>query len=240
MAIYMMNINRGVCIALLSSFLIGCTTPLPKRDPAFSSMRPPVVPVPDPTNGAIFQAGFSVELFTDRQAKRVGDILTVQLLENITGETSSATDVNKTNNTLITNPTIFGQTPNFSLPGSVPLTANTGLSLANSLASSNSFAGDADTKKSNKLTGDIGVTVVEVYPNGNLFVRGEKRMTVNQGVEYIRLSGIVRSGDIGADNTVVSTKVVDATIRYVSEGQDADANKMGWLARFFNSPIFPF
>lgn len=228
----------GLCI-LTSLMQAGCSN-IPRRDPDFSPMRPPVVPIPEPMDGAIYQAGFSQDLFTDRQARRVGDILTVNLVENLSGSSTSETEVSKANNTNITNPTILGQTPQFALPSGIPLTSTQGLNLATTLTSQNQFTGEADSTKANTLTGNITVTVVEVYPNGNLFVRGEKRLTINEGKEFIRLSGIVRAGDVSATNTVDSTKIADASIYYVGEGQSADSNKMGWLARFFNSAIFPF
>ena len=84
------------------------------------------------------------------------------------------------------------------------------------------------------------MTVAERLPNGNLLVRGEKRITINQGQEFIRVQGIVRPVDIGPANTVPSTKIADATITYTGKGTLADSNRQGWLSRFFNSPWFPF
>jgi flagellar L-ring protein precursor FlgH len=102
------------------------------------------------------------------------------------------------------------------------------------------FNGEGEANQSNSLIGDISVTVTELLPNGNLKVRGEKRVTLNQGDEYIRLSGIVRPVDIDANNTIASDKVADATIMYTGEGAMADASKMGWLSRIIYSPWFPF
>ena len=76
--------------------------------------------------------------------------------------------------------------------------------------------------------------------DGNLFVRGEKRLNLNQGNEYVKISGIVRPVDIASDNSVPSTKIADATIIYNGDGAGADANKLGWIARFFISAVFPF
>jgi flagellar L-ring protein precursor FlgH len=90
------------------------------------------------------------------------------------------------------------------------------------------------------LDGSITVTVAERLPNGNLRVQGEKRITINQGEEYIRLEGIVRPVDIGPENTVPSTQVADAAITYSGRGNLAATNRPGWLTRFFNSPWFPF
>ncbi|MCK5888736.1 MAG: flagellar basal body L-ring protein FlgH, partial [Methylococcales bacterium] len=83
-------------------------------------------------------------------------------------------------------------------------------------------------------------TVVAVLPNGNLRIRGEKRVTLNDGSEYIRLSGIVRTVDIDASNTILSSKVADATIMYTGDGVVADSSKMGWFSKLFLSPFFPF
>ncbi len=90
------------------------------------------------------------------------------------------------------------------------------------------------------LVGDIAVTVVARYPNGNLLVRGDKWVTLNQGREFIRLSGVIRPFDIEPDNSIASSKVADARITYSSEGVLAEANRMGLLTRFFNSALWPF
>jgi flagellar L-ring protein precursor FlgH len=108
------------------------------------------------------------------------------------------------------------------------------------VATKQSFDGQGDALQFNQLTGSISVTVVEVLPNGNLKVRGEKRVALNDGSEYIRLAGIVRPIDIDVANIVPSSKVADATIMYTGDGAMAESSKMGWITRFFNSPIFPF
>ncbi|MCG8122437.1 MAG: flagellar basal body L-ring protein FlgH, partial [Candidatus Thiodiazotropha taylori] len=99
---------------------------------------------------------------------------------------------------------------------------------------------DGSASQGNALSGSITVSVIEVLPNRNLYVRGEKRIGINQGTEYVRLSGIVRPSDISPTNTVASTRIADPTITYVGEGALADANSMGWLSRFFNSVLSPF
>ena len=140
----------------------------------------------------------------------------------------------------IANPTLFGSTPQFNVPGIIPLASNTNNTLGFDLSSSADFTGDGSSTQSNKLSGNITVTVVEVLPNRNLYVRGEKRIGINQGNEYVRLAGIVRPQDITPQNTIESTRIADPTISYVGEGELADANSMGWLTRFFNSALFPF
>jgi len=102
------------------------------------------------------------------------------------------------------------------------------------------FSGDGASSQQNSLSGEITVTVERVLSNGNLMIRGQKNIGINQGSEYIKLSGIVRPQDIRSDNSVVSTRIANAHIVYGGQGVINDANNQGWLARFFNSPVFPF
>jgi flagellar L-ring protein precursor FlgH len=224
-------------IALAATILAGCNS-APKRDPEYAPVRP-VVPAPPPQgNGSIYQAGYGITWFEDMRARRVGDMLTIKLAEKTDATKSASTEVAKETSTSISNPTILGATPKFGLPGILPLSG--GGDLSASLGSTHDFSGEGDSEQSNELTGDITVTVVEVLANGYLVVRGEKRIGINQGNEYIKVSGIVRPADIDATNTVISTKLADPTIVYVGDGPVADSNVMGWLAKFFISAIFPF
>ncbi|MCG8323950.1 MAG: flagellar basal body L-ring protein FlgH [Thiotrichales bacterium] len=227
-------------ILLLSLTLAGgCQSKL-KRDPGFASVRPPLPPAAPEANGAIYQKGFDMRIFEDVKARRVGDILVVQLVENTGSTKSNETTINKSTTTDIDNPTIFRTSPEFDLPGFFPLANTSDVNLDTNLSSTHTFSGDSSSDQSNSLNGTIAVSVVEVLPNGNMIVRGEKRMTLNQGNEYIRISGIVRPTDVLANNTVLSTQIADATISYTGEGAGNDSNVIGWLARFFVSAVLPF
>ena len=232
-------IHTTAVVATLASLLGGCNT-APIRDPAYSASYPVAFEQPQQAHsGSIYQAGYDVTLFEDIKARRVGDILTVQLAESTNASKSSTTDIARDQSSTITNPTILGATPQFGVPGLLPLSQTTGNTLESSLSSAHEFGGGADSAQSNSLSGDITVTVADVLPNGNLVIRGEKRLNLNQGNEYVKISGIVRPADVTVANTVPSTKVADATIVYSADGANADANKVGWLSRFFLSPVFP-
>ncbi len=233
------RVGPALSLALIGLVLAGCNS-TPTRDPEFAAVRPQVSPPPRPTAGAIYQAGYGLTLFEDHRARRVGDILSIRLNESTSASKSAGTSVDKSNTTAITNPTILGTSPTFNLPGSLPLVSTRGLNLQTALASSNEFDGDSASNQSNRLTGNIAVTVAEVLPNGNLVVQGEKILTLNQGHEHIRISGVVRTEDVDPDNTIDSTKVANARIIYAGEGPVADSNTMGWLSRFFISALFPF
>jgi len=237
------RIPHMASLLLVAVSLAGCKSD-PIRDPSFAASMPAPLEVPharQAATGAIYQAGYDVVLFEDSRARRVGDILTIRLTESTNASKSQSNDISKNNATDITNPTILGANPAFALPGLLPLAeVATGNTLATSLASNTAFKGKSGTAQTNSLSGDISVTIADVLPNGNLLVRGEKRLNLNSGNEYVKISGIVRPLDVAANNVVPSSKVADATIIYNGDGAESDANKMGWLSRFFISPIFPF
>ncbi len=214
----------------LPIFLAACSTPLPKREPSFSPVAPADLRPPPQSTGGIYQSGYDMRLFEDHTARRVGDILTVQLNERTQSQKGANTQDSKSDNVSIAAPILglFG----LGLLGSSDMKAE--------ISTKNSFTGKGKTDQSNQLRGDISVTVVELLPNGNLKIRGEKRITLNQGDEFVRLSGIVRPVDIRPDNVIDSSKIADATFMYTGEGSLADVNSKGWGSRILNSPWFPF
>ncbi len=219
-----------LCTLAVALLLLGGCTSIPKRDPAFAPVAPADLRPPVQSSGSIYQAGYDMRLFEDHTAKRVGDILTITLQEKTKAIKSANLETKKDTAMSAEVPSIFG----------IAASALTGQNIKTTLASKKEFNGEGDADQSNSLTGNISVTVVEVLPNGNLSVRGEKRVTLNQGDEFIRLSGIVRPVDINASNIISSDKVADVTIMYIGEGAVADSSKMGWLSRILQSPWFPF
>lgn len=211
-----------------------------KRDPAYAAVRPVALPAKPKTDGAIFDVGTNISLYEDYRARRVGDILTVKLEEKTTAEKTSATTISKTNSNSITSPTILGSGVAFNAPGILPLASNKNNDLSMTLGSDHSFDGAGDSDLNNKLSGDISVSVVEVLPNGNMVIRGEKVMTINQGNEYIRIAGMISPRDIDADNSISSKRIADVQMSYVGDGATNDANVMGWLGKFFISALMPF
>jgi len=233
----MHRMQRLASLLVLAVFaLAGCQSQ-PKRDPAFAPV-PPEVPKPAAqANGAIYQVGFEHRWFENVRARRVGDILLVTLVENTEARHTNAGKVKKSNTTSITNPTLLGKPFSFVLPG---VTGGKNADLGSSLSSSSDFSGSGENTQNNRFNGSISVMVTEVLPNGYLRVRGEKRIAMTGGNEYIRVSGIVRPEDIDVDNSIASTKIADATLTYVGDGQTGMASTMGWLAKFFISAVMPF
>jgi flagellar L-ring protein precursor FlgH len=199
----------------------------PKPDPVVPRVLPPPVPR---TDGAIYQTGQQIELFADLKARRVGDVLTIRLTETTSASKSATTKTTKTTTVNNTGPTVFGRTPTVH-----------GIPIGNvALNGADTFDGEGSSTQGNTLAGSLTVTVMEVQPNGNLVIQGDKTLKLNQGDEFVHISGTVRRADIAADNTVTSDKVADAHISYSGKGVINSANSMGWLARFFNSVFSPF
>jgi flagellar L-ring protein precursor FlgH len=111
--------------------------------------------------------------------------------------------------------------------------------LDTTLTGSNTFDGEGSSSQSNSLVGSLTVTVMDVQANGNLVVQGDKSLKLNQGDEFVHISGVIRPADIATDNTVTSDKLADAHISYSGKGILDNSNRMGWLSRFFNSVFAP-
>lgn len=218
------SILLSACLVLPACGLTRISEPAPQQ--------PVIVPqvYSKPAPGTIYNAGTDIRLFEDRKANRIGDILTVVLAEQTNATKNSQTTTSKATDATMGNPTVFG----------TPLT-HKGIPLFDgALSGSSSFDGTGASSQSNSLAGDITVTVVDRLPNGNLVISGEKWVTLNQGQEFIRLSGIIRPDDIEPDNSLVSTRIANAQITYSSKGVLAAANKMGLISRFFNSVLHPY
>jgi flagellar L-ring protein precursor FlgH len=229
----MKSIFRWIAMLLGLGILAGCNS-TPVRDPNYAPVRAQATPTPPRASGAIFHEGVGLLWFEDLRARRVGDILTVELTEKTDATKSAKSATKKSNTNSIANPTLLGMKPSKTLGNGQTAT------LEVQTESEHDFSGEGSASQNNALTGDVVVTVTEVLGNGNLIVRGEKRLAINQGNEYIKLSGTVRPYDIGPDNRVQSTKIADATIIYEGDGQVADGSVMGWLSKFFISAIMPF
>lgn len=182
-----------------------------------------------PVNGAIYQTGAgTLALFEDLRPRHVGDILTILVRENINASKSSAANASRNGSAS----TELGLIPDL-FSGLISNEQNADASGQNTL----SAKGGANAM--NTFNGVITVTVVDLLPNGNLLVSGEKQMLINQGTEFIRFSGVVNPRLVSADNTVSSNQVADARIEYSAKGYIDEAQTMGWLQRLFLN-VLPF
>lgn len=220
-------LKSGLLIVLLL-LQVACSAITRERpmagDPEFAPILAHDLLPGDLVTGSIYQTSRNISFYGDQVAINVGDILTVLLQENTSSSKSADTSYDKDDSITINEPSILGNTIGFK-----------GSSLLTNPSMEREFDGKASSDQSNSLRGSISVTVSEVLPNGVLRIQGEKWLRLNQGDEYVRVTGLVRPQDIGTDNTVPSSKIADARIAYGGTGEFDDVNRQGWLSRFFNS-----
>ncbi|HEX4674194.1 MAG TPA: flagellar basal body L-ring protein FlgH [Steroidobacteraceae bacterium] len=216
-----------------TALLAGCGTLHPAKkekkddDDGLSWLQEPVPPA---SNGAIYQVGRDVALFENPIARHIGDVVTIVLSEATAAQKSATTSTSKATSDTMPGVSLFGS----------PVTIHGASVLSGTVNDASKFDGAGNSAQSNSLTGFITATVAKVLPNGNLYVKGEKKIWINQGQENVMLSGVIRAIDVAPDNSVPSSRVANARITYGGKGAIADANAAGWLSRFFNSPWTPF
>ncbi|WP_342119116.1 flagellar basal body L-ring protein FlgH [Pseudoduganella sp. OTU4001] len=204
----------SACAAAPSSIVAGPTSARP--------LPPPYPPVAQ-NNGAIYQTNSYRPAFEDRRARHVGDVINVVITENTAAVKNGASSGSKSGSV------------NFGIPGVFQNKLGTNVATS----ADNKFA-DADNQSmSNTFTGTIGATVVEVLPNGNLIIAGEKQVGLNKGTEYIRISGMVNPDSIVNGNSVTSTAIADARVEYRTKSNLDRAEVQSMLSRFFLS-LLPF
>lgn len=213
--------------APLLALLAGCSTQIEEAE---SDLYAPVFPVEQvaqerlmPTGG-IYSTSSKGLFASDRRAAQVGDILTVDFSERFAASKSQASGSSKSD----------------SFEVDIPDVVSFGFDDARlGGGTTRSFSGKGNASQSNSLTGRVSVSVTRILPGGNLEIVGQKKLTLNNGQEYIRLRGLVRPEDISADNIVRSDRIAHAEIKYVGAGDIADSGKKGWLSRSLDT-VSPF
>ena len=223
-------------LILAVTLLVGCSTtrPMPHRNKNFSPVLPTTMieePVPD---GSIYTKGAKGGLFGDSKAYRVGDLITIVLQEKMDSMKGVSNNLNRksTNSFLsaLQKAALAGSSA-FAWPWMMASDSPSEQELKNESSGTTGHA--------NELTGQIAASVVRVLSNKNLVVRGEKLITLNQGDEYIQISGIIRPEDVLPDNTVLSFRIANAQITYSGSGEVHDATRAGWGTSLLYK-IWPF
>ncbi len=232
----MVNAMKIFPLISVAALAAASISPAPADARLFGKKQPPVdfsatMPAPPPmapapANGSIYQAsdGYAA-LYEGWRARRVGDPLTIVLVERTIASKSASSKLDSGGGASLTPPTT----------GALNLFNQTDATISGK----RNFTGTGSADQSNTLSGEVSVTVSEVFPNGTMLVKGQKRVTLNRGDEFVQIRGIVRMADIDAYNRVASTRVADAQIAYTGKGDVARASRQGWFSRFF-SVISPF
>ena len=212
----------------LSTFLLsGCGTYIEDRRsidyaPIYT---PEELPEDAPAFGSIYKPNKGSLFAMEGRANQVGDIITVAFTESFQATKSQNAATSRSSANSVTLPPVVDNM----IPGADLFTSS----------GENTFTGSGSTAQSNSLTGSVSVHVVRVFDNGNLEIMGQKKLTLNNGDEYIRVSGIVRPRDISADNVVQSDRIANADINYIGAGDIARSGKKGWYTKMLEtiSPI---
>nr|WP_298414530.1 flagellar basal body L-ring protein FlgH [uncultured Halomonas sp.] len=218
---------RVLLVLVILAVMAGCAQ-IPRASVVGEQEKIVVVePPPVIANGSIYQPGLGYQpLFEDRRPRMIGDILTIVLDEEVSASKNSSANAGRDGSASL---------ELTQLPDKLDKLLEYGFDVSGN----NDFSGSGGARATNSFTGTITVTVLDVLYNGNLRVRGEKQIAINQGTEFIRFSGVVNPRTISGQNTVPSTQVADARIEYVGDGYINEAQTMGWLQRFFLN-VSPF
>jgi flagellar L-ring protein precursor FlgH len=219
-----------VCSALVLS---GCAA---QQVAGPSPEYAPVIPEPKvassiPT-GSIFSSANADSWFGEKKTYQVGDVITVLLSESVNGSASATNEASRETSTDVLT---AAQLARIGSPGGLLLDSENGTPIDTAISSSGSGA----TGQSASLSGTMTAQVVDVYPNGNLMIRGEKIVNFSTGSEVIQVKGIIRPQDVQPDNTVQSKRIASAQISYKGTGQNANASKTPWGTNLLMA-IWPF
>lgn len=189
--------------------------------------------------GSLYAASEEETLFADSRARRVGDIVVVKLVENTKAQNKAETSSNKNNTNNYQVSAMFGKTKTGFIPfvGIRPQ-ATIGLPVLDT-SSAGDFSASGKTKRENYVTTSMAARVLRVLPGGLLQIEGAREIRVNNETEYMVVRGMIRSRDVDADNSILSTKIADASIEYYGKGVLADKQKPGWFTRLMDN-IWPF
>ena len=228
--------KNGTFILLIALLLAGC-----------ARSQPHIVKIPEPleesrspqlgthTAGSLWSSDRG-SMFADQKARQLGDIVTVVISETASASKEATTSTGRTTNMTASIPHLFG------LENSSLMTdRNNQIDLSNLVGAdfANTFDGKGTTTRKGSLTASLTTQVIQRYPNGNLKIRGGKEVMVNDEVQILYLTGIVRPVDITAANTVLSSKILNARITYTGEGAVSDKQQPGWLMRTLDM-VWPF
>jgi flagellar L-ring protein precursor FlgH len=226
--------NLLLMLATLTLLLPGCSKPHSEVIPIPEPLEAPVVNAPLPQSPGTLWTGDEGNWLADIRARTVGDIVTVIIQEKASASKEAKTETDRESSMTAGIPTLFGFEKVFEENN-----PNLNMSSLVSANFTNEFKGGGKTTRSEDLVATLTTQVIEVYPNGNMKIRGGKSVMVNNESQIIYLTGIVRSFDITAANTIDSGSILNAQIAYTGKGVISDKQKPGWLMRILDN-TWPF
>jgi flagellar L-ring protein precursor FlgH len=165
-------------------------------------------------------------LATDPRARRVNDLVTIRVIENISGAGAADSNLDKSSTATAAVTQVFGaetKAPSWLDPSNLV-----------GAAADTTFKGGGATSRSGELTAVVTARVIEVLPNGDLVLEGAREIDINGDRQIIVLTGVLRTADVMPGNIAVSTKIGQLRIRYFGKGLIKDNLSPGWLVRIVN------
>jgi flagellar L-ring protein precursor FlgH len=226
---------KKLLLLFLTAFMLSSCT---SKQPRLVEIPEPLEEIKTPEDsqhspGSLWNSE-STSMFADQKARNVGDIVTILISENSSASKQATTSTGRDSS-------ISASIPNFFGLENSSLITDSNLDLNNLVSGdfASGFDGEGTTTRKGTLTASLTTQVVERYPNGNLKIRGGKEVMVNHEVQIIYLTGIIRTWDIAADNTIPSTKILNARISYTGQGAVSDNQEPGWMMRTLDR-VWPF
>lgn len=225
---------KNLLLIPLALVVAACAAPGGKIDLTEVEPIAPVIsePAPPQTAASLWTTSRG-GVFADMKGTTVGDIVTVVISENASASKQASTKTGRSSDMSAGITSFFGLESDIAnLTGGSP-------SALIDFDTSNSFDGSGSTQRSERLTATLTTQVIEILPNGNLRIEGNKTVTVNREMQIVTLSGIVRPSDVSSRNLVDSQNVLNARISYVGKGVISDKQQQGWLVQVLDQ-IWPF
>lgn len=219
------------CIGM--ALMTGCTGTRQAPKVTQPVIQPQTYQEPAPYNpGSLYNPNQYRSLYEDGRARRVGDIVTINVIEQQSGTQEVTTDATRTNTSSTTIAALGKRNSFFGFP----IGANNPLFEA---SSASDLQGDAETTRNNNITATLAARVINILPDGNMEIEAVREITLNNETQYMVVTGLIRARDIAANNTIASTQIANAKIEYYGQGVLSQKNKPGWLTRFLEM-ISPF
>jgi flagellar L-ring protein precursor FlgH len=219
--------------------LAGCSLTGPARvsETQRQYVPSPVLTAPPSaqTGDSLFRQASSPSFFRDFKAFRVGDIVTIRIVESSTASKAADTDLSKDSSVSAGITSLLGY--EYSVPHNPKRTLNPEAMIGATTA--NTFKGSGQTTRKESMTAQMSARVVQILTNGDMAIRGTREITVNHEKQVMILEGVIRSADIASDNTVLSSYIADARISYTGKGVVSDKQRPGWMSRALDY-VWPF
>jgi flagellar L-ring protein precursor FlgH len=231
-----------IALLVASALLAGCAPAKTNPAPAPVLTPPPAEAVSaDENPGSLYDPAQGEFLFADNRARRVGDIVLVNIVETSKANTKADTTSDKTSSLNLGVTSMLGKNDSRLWPvgPSLGYKIHPGTTAQVEASSTSKFSGTGETKRENNVTATLAARVVNILPGGVMQIEGAREIKVNNENQILVVRGLIRSKDVRPDNSILSSSIADAHIEYYGQGVLGDKQKPGWLTRLLDN-VWPF